>query len=38
VETARRIAGTQGGVVVTGSIYLVADLLAAPGRKRASAL
>ena len=35
---ARTIAGTHGAVVATGSIYLIADLLAAPGRRRASAL
>ena len=35
---ARAIAGTTGAVIATGSIYLVADLLAAPGRRRASAL
>jgi dihydrofolate synthase/folylpolyglutamate synthase len=38
VQRAREIAGTTGAVVATGSIYLVADLLAAPGRRRASSL
>ena len=32
------IAGEDGAVVATGSIYLVADLLSEPGRRRASAL
>ena len=38
VERARELAGEDGAVVATGSIYLVADLLAEPGRRRASAL
>ena len=38
VERARAIAGEDGAVVATGSIYLVADLLSEPGRRRASAL
>ena len=38
VEEARRLAGKEGAVVATGSIYLVADLLSEPGRRRASAL
>jgi dihydrofolate synthase/folylpolyglutamate synthase len=38
VERARAIAGPGGAVVATGSIYLVADLLSEPGRRRASAL
>jgi dihydrofolate synthase/folylpolyglutamate synthase len=38
VERARAIAGRGGAVVATGSIYLVADLLSEPGRRRASAL
>ena len=38
VERAQAIAGEEGAVVATGSIYLVADLLAEPGRRRASAL
>ena len=33
-----RAAGEDGAVVATGSIYLVADLLAAPGTRRRSAL
>ena len=35
---ARELAGPGGAVVVTGSIYLVADLLGEPGRRRKSAL
>jgi dihydrofolate synthase / folylpolyglutamate synthase len=38
VERARALAGEGGAVVATGSIYLVADLLSEPGRRRASAL
>ena len=38
VARAQELAGPGGAVVVTGSIYLVADLLAEPGRRRASAL
>ena len=38
VERARALAGEHGAVVATGSIYLVADLLSEPGRRRASAL
>jgi dihydrofolate synthase/folylpolyglutamate synthase len=38
VRRARELAGADGAVVATGSIYLVADLLAAPGRRRRSAL
>jgi dihydrofolate synthase/folylpolyglutamate synthase len=38
VERARELAGAGGAVVATGSIYLVADLLSEPGRRRASAL
>jgi dihydrofolate synthase/folylpolyglutamate synthase len=38
VARAREIAGTDGTVLATGSIYLVADLLSAPGARRASAL
>jgi dihydrofolate synthase/folylpolyglutamate synthase len=38
VERARAIAGEKGAVVATGSIYLVADLLSVPGRRKASAL
>ena len=32
------LAGPDGAVIVTGSIYLVADLVSAPGTRRASAL
>ncbi len=35
---ARELAGPEGAVIATGSIYLVADLLSAPGERRASAL
>jgi dihydrofolate synthase/folylpolyglutamate synthase len=35
---ARCMAGPAGAVLATGSIYLVADLLSAPGARRASAL
>jgi dihydrofolate synthase / folylpolyglutamate synthase len=35
---ARALAGPDGGVVATGSIYLVADLVSEPGARRASAL
>jgi len=35
---ARALAGPDGAVVATGSIYLVADLASAPGARRASAL
>ncbi|MEA2310191.1 MAG: dihydrofolate synthase / folylpolyglutamate synthase [Solirubrobacteraceae bacterium] len=35
---ARELAGPAGAVLATGSIYLVADLTAAPGRRKASAL
>jgi dihydrofolate synthase/folylpolyglutamate synthase len=35
---ARELAGPEGAVVATGSIYLVADLASAPGERRASAL
>ena len=38
VERAQALAGEEGAVVATGSIYLVADLLSEPGRRRASAL
>jgi dihydrofolate synthase/folylpolyglutamate synthase len=38
VERARALAGEKGTVLVTGSIYLVAELLSAPGQRRASAL
>jgi dihydrofolate synthase/folylpolyglutamate synthase len=35
---ARALAGRDGAVVATGSIYLVADLVSAPGTRKASAL
>ena len=38
VTRAQELAGPDGAVLATGSIYLVADLLAEPGRRRASAL
>jgi dihydrofolate synthase / folylpolyglutamate synthase len=38
VQRARALAGEEGAVVAAGSIYLVADLLSEPGRRRASAL
>ena len=38
VERARELAGKDGTVLATGSIYLVAELLSAPGQRRASAL
>ena len=38
LERARELAGADGAVLATGSIYLVADLLGEPGRRKASAL
>jgi hypothetical protein len=38
VEHAKDLAGPGGAVLVTGSIYLIADLLRAPGQARASML
>jgi dihydrofolate synthase/folylpolyglutamate synthase len=38
VERARALAGPEGAVVATGSIYLVADLLSPPGARRVSVL
>jgi dihydrofolate synthase / folylpolyglutamate synthase len=38
VSRAQELAGPDGAVLATGSIYLVADLLADPARRRASAL
>jgi dihydrofolate synthase/folylpolyglutamate synthase len=35
---ARELAGADGAVVATGSIYLIAELVSAPGSRRASAL
>jgi dihydrofolate synthase/folylpolyglutamate synthase len=36
VERARELAGPNGAVLVTGSIYLIADLVREPGQARAS--
>jgi dihydrofolate synthase/folylpolyglutamate synthase len=38
VARAQELAGPEGAVIATGSIYLIADLVSAPGRRRASAL
>jgi dihydrofolate synthase / folylpolyglutamate synthase len=38
VARARELAGPDGAVLATGSIYLVADLVGDPARRRASAL
>ena len=38
IARAREIAGPGGAVVATGSIYLIADLMRAPGDPRASTL
>jgi dihydrofolate synthase / folylpolyglutamate synthase len=38
VARAQELAGPEGAVVATGSIYLVAELVSAPGQRRASAL
>jgi hypothetical protein len=38
LERARALAGAPGAVLATGSIYLVADLVRAPGAARASAM
>ena len=38
VGRARALAGPQGAVLATGSIYLIADLVRAPGAARASTL
>jgi dihydrofolate synthase/folylpolyglutamate synthase len=38
IERARELAGPDGAVVATGSIYLVADLVREPGAARASML
>jgi dihydrofolate synthase / folylpolyglutamate synthase len=38
VARAQELAGPHGAVLATGSIYLVADLLSDPARRRASAL
>jgi dihydrofolate synthase/folylpolyglutamate synthase len=36
LEVAKRIAGEEGVVLATGSIYLIADLLRPPGRRGAT--
>jgi dihydrofolate synthase/folylpolyglutamate synthase len=38
VARAQELAGPEGAVIATGSIYLIADLVSAPGQRRASAL
>jgi dihydrofolate synthase/folylpolyglutamate synthase len=38
VSRAQALAGPEGAVIATGSIYLIAELVSAPGRRRASAL
>jgi dihydrofolate synthase/folylpolyglutamate synthase len=38
VARAQELAGPEGAVVATGSIYLIADLVSEPGRRSASAL
>jgi dihydrofolate synthase / folylpolyglutamate synthase len=38
LDRARELAGPDGAVIATGSIYLVADLVSEPGARRASAL
>jgi len=38
VARAQALAGPEGAVIVCGSIYLVAELVSAPGARRASAL
>ena len=38
LRRARELAGPDGAVLATGSIYLVADLAGRPGRRRASTL
>jgi dihydrofolate synthase / folylpolyglutamate synthase len=38
LERGRAIAGAEGAVLATGSIYLVADLVSEPERRKASAL
>jgi len=38
VVRAQELAGPDGAVIATGSIYLIAELVSAPGRRRASAL
>jgi dihydrofolate synthase/folylpolyglutamate synthase len=38
IARAQALAGPEGAVIATGSIYLIADLVSEPGRRRASAL
>jgi len=38
LRRARALAGADGAVLATGSIYLIADLAAGPSRRRASTL
>jgi hypothetical protein len=38
LRRARALAGADGSVLATGSIYLIADLAAGPSRRRASTL
>jgi dihydrofolate synthase/folylpolyglutamate synthase len=38
VARAQELAGPEGAVIATGSIYLIAELISEPGRRRASAL
>jgi dihydrofolate synthase / folylpolyglutamate synthase len=38
VIRAQELAGPEGAVIATGSIYLIAELVSAPGQRRASAL
>jgi dihydrofolate synthase / folylpolyglutamate synthase len=38
VARAQELAGPEGAVIATGSIYLIAELVSAPGQRRASAL
>ena len=38
VARAQELAGPEGAVIATGSIYLIAELVSEPGRRRASAL
>ena len=38
VARAQELAGPEGAVIATGSIYLIAELVSDPGRRRASAL
>jgi dihydrofolate synthase / folylpolyglutamate synthase len=38
IARAQELAGPEGAVIATGSIYLIAELVSAPGQRRASAL